>query len=271
MEPQISVIMPVYNAGQYLALAIESVLGQTFTDFELLLINDGSTDNSKQVIASFTDNRIKVLDNEGNKGLVYSLNRGIAAAIGKYIARMDADDICLPDRFQLQYDYLERHTETGLVAGYIHFINEQGDDRGVWALDRKADSPQRIKRYMSSECCIAHPTIMARATWLSKFPYDSRQKAIEDYDLWLRLLAHGMAIAKLNTPVLLYRVHDQSVTQVDNKQVNVFFKIAKCKRLFLATCIREKKINIFTVTVFFKMLADYVKGVGKSIKKRIVS
>jgi glycosyltransferase involved in cell wall biosynthesis len=107
LVPQISVIMPVYNAELYLYEAIESILQQSFGNFELLLINDGSTDSSLQIIQQIKDNRIRILNNDYNMGLIYSLNWGIAEARGKYIARMDADDICLPDRFKKQFEYME--------------------------------------------------------------------------------------------------------------------------------------------------------------------
>ncbi len=268
--PTISVVMPVYNAGKYLAAAIESVLNQTFTAFELLLINDGSADGSLAVMQSFTDSRIRILDNEGNKGLVYSLNSGITEAKGRYIARMDADDICLPERFQLQLDYLEKYPEIGLVAGFITFINADGQDSGSWASDREASNPQLIRKYMTKECCIAHPTVMGRAALFGRYLYAANQKAIEDYDLWLRLLADGVRIDKLKTPVLLYRVHEQSVTQKDNRKANVFFKIANCKRRFVAASINRGRLNGFVVTVFTKMLVDYLMGTAKLIKRQFI-
>jgi glycosyltransferase involved in cell wall biosynthesis len=269
MQPQISVVMPVYNAEQYLALAIESVLGQTLTDFELLLINDGSADGSLTVMRSFDDRRIRILNNDDNKGLVYSLNRGLAEARGKYIARMDADDICLPDRFQLQAAFLDEHPETGLVAGFISLTDEEGRDKGAWPLDRKANNAFLIRRYMSSECCIAHPAVMGRTGLLQQYRYMANQKAIEDYDLWLRLLTDGVIIDKLKIPVLLYRVHSKSVTQKDNRKNNVFFKIARCKRRFIAGCIKKKRINFFVLTVLVKMILNYIMGMAKSIKQRL--
>ena len=96
--PKVSVLLPVYNAEKYLQEAIDSILRQTFTDFELLLINDGSTDGSEEVIRQYHDDRIVYIKNDGNKGLIYTLNRGIEAAKGTYIARMDADDVSLPER-----------------------------------------------------------------------------------------------------------------------------------------------------------------------------
>src|SRR5215212_8979259 len=106
MSPEISVILPVYNGEKFLGQAIESILGQSFPDFELIIVNDGSGDNSENIILSYTDKRVVYLKNQENSGLVSSLNRGVSVAKGKYIARMDADDISLPDRFKLQKDFL---------------------------------------------------------------------------------------------------------------------------------------------------------------------
>ncbi len=265
--PVISVIMPVYNAAAYLQDAIESVIKQSFENFELILINDGSTDQSMDIIHQFNDQRIVLLDNECNRGLIFSLNRAIAQARGKYIARMDADDLCLSFRLQDQFTYMENNPNISVLAGFIDFINEYGAPKGLWPLDRKAINPHSIKKYMVSACCIAHPSIMARTEIMQQYPYSNQQKAIEDYDLWLRLLADGFQIDKLNKSILQYRVHENSVTQADNLHNNVYFKIARCKRRFLAIAWRKGKINSFTLLVFLRMLVDYSLGIGKQIKK----
>ena len=124
--PKLSVIMPVYNGERYLWQAIESILNQTFRDFELLIINDGSTDRSREIAVSYTDPRIVLIDNERNMGLSRSLNRGICLARGEYVARQDADDLSHPDRLRRQVEYLERHPDIVLVGTRVQWIDPQG-------------------------------------------------------------------------------------------------------------------------------------------------
>ncbi len=114
MNPKVTVLMPVYNAEKYLKTAIESILKQTFSDFELLIINDGSTDGSEEIIRSFNDKRIRLFNNEQNLGIIKTLNKGLNLAKGEYIIRMDADDISLPDRLELQVKYMEENPGIGI-------------------------------------------------------------------------------------------------------------------------------------------------------------
>ena len=117
-SPQISVVMPAYNAEKYITEAIDSILFQTFKDFEFIIINDASTDSTKDIIESYKDPRIKLVNNEQNKGVAKSLNIGISVACGKYIARMDADDIALPERFQKQFDFMEQHPNIDVCGSW---------------------------------------------------------------------------------------------------------------------------------------------------------
>src|SRR5258705_3382658 len=123
----VSVILPAYNCQKFICKAIESVLQQTFTDFELIIINDGSTDNTESIIHAYTDPRIVYSKNSENKGLIYSLNSAISLAKGKYIARMDADDICLPERLALQKTFLDQHEDIAVVASTNEFINDNAE------------------------------------------------------------------------------------------------------------------------------------------------
>ncbi|HGF9542707.1 TPA: glycosyltransferase family 2 protein, partial [Acinetobacter baumannii] len=127
----VSVVLPAYNAELYLKEAIDSVLSQTFTDFELIILNDGSIDRTEEIILSYNDSRIVYVKNEKNLGLIGTLNKGINLAKGKYIARMDADDICLPERFKKQVDFLEKNNEIDLIGTNAIKINNNGDRIGV--------------------------------------------------------------------------------------------------------------------------------------------
>jgi glycosyltransferase involved in cell wall biosynthesis len=124
--PRISVVMSVYNGEKYLRQAIESILQQTYTDFEFIIIDDGSTDSSREIIQSYDDKRIRLVINEQNIGLTKSLNKGIRLAKGEFIARMDADDISLPQRFEKQVAYLDSHPEVGVLGTYANIIDHRG-------------------------------------------------------------------------------------------------------------------------------------------------
>ena len=265
--PAVSVILPVYNCEKYIAKAIESVLHQSFNDFELIIINDGSSDNTESIILSFSDLRIVYLKNESNSGLIFTLNKAIEIAGGKCIARMDADDICLPTRLEKQKKYLDEHLETAMVATTIGFIDENENNKGIWPLDRKIISHNAIRNKMPFENCIAHPSIMIRAAVLKELKYDQRQINIEDYDLWLRLLSRGHIISKIDEPLLSYRIHNESVTNLYLKKKNFFFKHFKMKRIFLAKEISAGRINGFNLIVIASMLVDLIMGTGKAIKK----
>ncbi len=265
-QPVISILLPAYNAAKYIEQTINSLLHQSFTDFELLVIDDGSTDNTVSIIKGFTDSRIVLIQNEQNLGLVKTLNKAIALCKGIYIARMDADDIALPHRLQLQKEFLDNHTNIAAVAGWVTFIDAEGNKNGVWELDRQTNTALQIKNALVKENCIAHPTVMIRAEVLKKFLYSEKQQHIEDYDLWLRMMVSGLRIEKIQQPVLDYRVHAASVTGTKLKKNNFFFKHFNCKLKFIAGCISHLKINSFTVRIFFSMLVDLIMGLGKALK-----
>ena len=268
--PAVSLILPAYNCEKFIGGAIQSVLDQTFTDFELIIINDGSADQTEFIILSYTDLRITYLKNKNNQGLIYTLNRGINIAQGKYIARMDADDICIPERLELQKKFLDQHEKIAMVASTVEFINEENNFTGEWELDKKTITPKQIRAKMPYENCIAHPTIMARTEVLKKLKYDERQKHIEDYDLWLRMLNRGYQIEKLNQPLLKYRVHDKSVTGVFLKKKNPFFLLAKMKIKCLYQEVFTGHFSGFSILIKFGILTDIVKGIAKSIKRIII-
>ena len=263
--PAISVVLPVYNGEKFLYKAIQSILTQSFTDFELIIINDGSTDRTDAIIQSVTDTRIIYVKNEVKKGLVYSLNKGIDLAKGKYIARMDADDICLPGRFSRQISFMENHEEMAVVASTIIFINEKGQETGIWDLDKKTISSSDIKKIMPFKNCIAHPSVMMRSGYAKEFKYRRRQRNIEDYDLWLRLLNRGYSIAKIEEPLLLYRMHGDSITEKNLKSKNIFLRQLAMKRKFLAHEILRGKISGFTLRVISATMIDFGKAFGKTL------
>jgi glycosyltransferase involved in cell wall biosynthesis len=265
--PVISIVMPFYNAAPYLAEAVQSMLDQTFSDFELILINDGSTDNSEQVIRGFNDPRIKYIRNEGNKGLVYSLNKGLDEARGVFIARMDGDDISLPERLQKQVQYLKAHPEADLLATTVQLINEKGQHTGYWKEDRDNINPAHIYEFLPVNNCIAHPSVLARAEKIKSLRYREAQGQAEDYDLWLRWIAAGKTIHKLNEELVKHRILPSSFTR--KRQKNVFYKMARTKFRFVAYEISHGHLSPFIIRTLIFASTDLVKGTAKFIKQTI--
>jgi glycosyltransferase involved in cell wall biosynthesis len=261
--PKISVILPVYNAEKYLKEAIDSILGQTYTDFELLLLNDGSTDGSEKIIQSYDDSRIVYLKNEKNEGLIFSLNKAIDLAKGEYIARMDADDIALPGRFAKQLLYLENN-DVSVLATTVKLIDAAGNALPDWADDINNVTAIQIRKFLLKDNCLAHPTIIGKTDLFKQYKYRYSQKYSEDYDLWLHLLADGLTIQKLPQPLLLHRILPTSATRF--KKINVYYRLAKVKFRFLWPQLKKGRLSPFLGRLFLFGLADMAKAAGKEIK-----
>jgi glycosyltransferase involved in cell wall biosynthesis len=184
-HPEISVVMPVYNAAAYLEEAVRSILGQTFRDFEFIIINDGSTDGTASILKRYekADNRIQVYHQE-NQGMISALNRGCQLARGQYIARMDADDVSLPQRLQRQLEYLDRHPQIGILGTWILNIDESGSMRGTWC---PPTNPKMLKWTNFFGVCVSHSTTFMQREVVQKLDF-YRPDAVhaEDVDLWLR-------------------------------------------------------------------------------------
>jgi glycosyltransferase involved in cell wall biosynthesis len=262
--PAVSVILPAYNCEKYIAKAIESVLQQTFTDFELIIINDGSTDRTEEIIKSFSDPRILYQVNNTNKGLVFTLNKGIDTAKGKYIARMDGDDISLSERFEKQFNYLQLNKEVDILATVVTLIDENEIVSGTWHSDINNVSAKEIRKELPKDNCIAHPSIMGNASVFRKYKFNQTQSSGEDYDLWLRMAADNIIIHKLSEPLLQHRILTGSFTRT--RQQNVFWKIAKIKIRFSWQQIKKRKLNVFTIKTFLYGCIDLLKGIGKNSK-----
>lgn len=267
MNPLVSIVLPAYNCEKFIRFTIDSLLNQTYTNFELLIINDGSTDSSVEIIKSFSDTRIQLINNSKNEGLIYTLNKGIELAKGKYIARIDADDICLKKRLEKQVNWLEKNANTVIVATQIEFIDEQGITMGNWDLDQQKITAQQIKNAMLWQCCIAHPTVMMRSDIIKKYRYPYNQKHSEDYGLWLQVLSDNNIIEKIPEPLLQYRVHGNSVTGAINSKKNPFFIQFNTKKRFLIGRIQQLKLGTFELQIIFTALHDALMGIAKQLKK----
>ena len=270
-SPSVSVILPVFNGAAFLQQAIDSVVQQTLTDVELIIINDGSTDSSEQIILSYKDERIRYFKNEINKGLVFTLNKGIELSRADFIARMDSDDICLSERLYKQKTFLQSNKNTAVVACFIENIDEFNNPLGVWNTDRATTSDHDIKIKMAKENCIAHPSVMMRKEIIQQYLYKDYQKNIEDYDLWLRLLSDGHTIEKIPEVLLQYRLHKQSITKKILQKHNPFLKQFDCKRRFLQTRIAESRFGIFECRTFVSMISNLMMGLAKALKQKIIS
>ncbi len=184
MKPKISVIMSVYNGEKYLKEAVNSILKQTFTDFEFIIINDGSTDNTRAILESYNDPRI-FLFHQDNIGLTKSLNKGLSFAKGDYIARMDADDISDKRRFEKQFHYLNTHPEIGVTGSNINIIDEYGK---IISKLNQLNSHKEIMSKLLSDNQLIHGTLFIRKELLKKVEYyDEKYTLAQDYDLLLRL------------------------------------------------------------------------------------
>jgi glycosyltransferase involved in cell wall biosynthesis len=159
-KPKVTVLMPAYNAANYIGEAIDSVLQQTFTDFELLIINDGSTDNTKQVIESYDDNRIILIGHLVNHGIAAALNTGLSKANGEYIARFDADDICVPERLQEQVSFLDNHPDYVLTGSDAEYISENGEH--LFYFKSLGHIHEQLLYKIYSHCPFIHSSVMYR-------------------------------------------------------------------------------------------------------------
>jgi glycosyltransferase involved in cell wall biosynthesis len=208
--PVVSVVMSVFNGQAFLREAIESILSQTFHDFEFLVIDDGSTDSTAGILASYAsrDGRMRVVHHE-NKGRAASLNIGINIATGGYIARMDADDIALPHRLQEQLDFMERHAEVGLLGGAAEVINRAGQ---ILSIYRPPLEDSEIRSTLVHHNVFFHPTVvMRKEVVVASGGYRKALLDADDYDLWLRI-AERSQLANLGEPVLRYRIHPDQVS-----------------------------------------------------------
>jgi glycosyltransferase involved in cell wall biosynthesis len=206
-NPLISILMPVYNAGDFLVEAIKSIRNQTLKDWELIVIDDGSTDKSNEILKKYADKdvRIEIFKFKKNKGLAFALNYGLNKVRGKYLARMDADDISYPKRLETQLRYLIRNPKVVAVGSQVKLINEKGSFIGY---KKFPTDPKKIYQMMETMMAIQHPTLFTYTKIIKKCPYANHTTA-EDVSMFFKLLQYGDF---LNTKEVLfkYRVRKNS-------------------------------------------------------------
>ena len=276
-SPKISVCIPMYNAAHFIKDCIVSVLAQSFQDFELLIVDDGSTDDSCDIVNSVRDNRIRLIQNQHD--YVGSLNMLLDKAIGKYIARMDADDVMYPNRLAIQLEYMENHPNVDVVGGRMT-VFKQSIKEPLYDLNVKNGS--LCISDMLDSCCICHPTVMFRAASIKgkeKFRYDKQMAYAEDYDLWMRMLASGKKFFNLEEKLTYYRLHEQQVTTSHHEEQSQKSKTIRTwalrkqieleNKAFHEPALIPETTNKLTVVMPFKNEGEEVANTARSIRETV--
>ena len=259
MKPDISVIMSVYNGETYLEEAIESVINQTFQNWELIVINDCSTDRTAEILESFAlrDERIKVHTNEVNLKLPSSLNKAISLSCGKYIARMDADDICLPDRLEKQYKFMEERKDVALSS--CRFMTVKNGVYASGGAGGRCDFGA-IKSMLLVANPILHPGVIAKADVMKNLNYDTTLTCTEDLELWTRMVMSNQKIEILPECLLIYRLHDKQITSTTLERQHT--EVLKIEQKYYGSMLKEmdKEMAEFYISgIYFKENADIDK------------
>ena len=230
IEPKISIILPVYDGAIYIIDTINSILNQTMTEFELIIINDASKDNSKEIILSFIDSRIIYIENQKNLGQIASVNQGIQLSKTEFIARIDQDDIFLKEKLKIQYEYIKNNKDISVVGTWAAIIDKDSK------IQNYISSPihhNRMVNTLLNSNPLFHPSVLIRKNIILEMGmYNPRYKYTEDYNLWCGLVLSGHKIANIPEYLLHYRVHNNQSSQKNNytqlenalKVRNIFFK-----------------------------------------------
>jgi len=246
---KISVIMPVCNSEKYLKESIDSVLNQSFKDFELIIVNDCSTDNSLNIINNYDDKRIKLFSNQKNLGTVKSRNIGLNLSLGEYIAVMDSDDVSLQSRLEKQFNYLESNKHIFLAGSSVIFIDDKGKEISRF---RKYNDYKMLAWRLPKSCGIVHSSVMFRNT--KKYFYNESFISAHDYDFYLNLLSKGENLTNLPDFLVKHRVHKDSGHNSTERQI-MFRDLTQELHDDL-----RNKFNFFEKVSFsFKLLIHYLK------------
>ncbi|ENU1228104.1 glycosyltransferase family 2 protein [Providencia rettgeri] len=254
-KPLVSIILPVYNAEKYLSEALESLKEQTYKNIEIFCINDGSTDNSLNILNKHKENdpRIQIISKK-NEGLPTALNTAISFASGKYIARMDSDDICELNRIELQVKYLEDNPDIGVCGTNANVF---GNNTSKIVFKGSSDI---LKAYLIYNVCFVHPSVMFRKKIITTAPYDAKYKCAQDYRLWTSL-ASVTNFSNLNSFLINYRVNEESITSKVDKDRN------ETKKQFIKTIqneyLKKSGINLSEKNLelhFYLTERKYIQG-----------
>ena len=269
--PKISVLMTAYNAEKYICESIESILNQTFLDFEFIIINDASTDGTEEILEGYNDPRIKIIKNKENLGQSKSVNIGLRLAKGEYIARQDGDDISVPDRLRKQIDFLEKHKDYSVVGSFIKVIDE--NSRELYPIEKPV-SHIKIKEFLKKDNCIAHGSALIRMKDLSDIGfYDELFPKALDYDLFIRL-SEKYRLANLPEYLYYWRRHSESISVAHYNEQQHYVRIAKLRAEKRRKLEEPGKILLGEDSVkpkFSVLMANYnnAECVGKAIQSII--
>ena len=235
---KISVLLPVYNAEKYISEAVASILSQTYTNFELIILDDGSTDRSMSIIQGFNDSRIRIASNESNSGLIYTLNKGLKLAKGEYIARMDADDISLPTRFEKQVEFLDAHPEVGVLGTNYETFGKESKKSNLFCLNNEI----RVVKYFENPIC--HPSVMIRKAVIeaNNIAYRNDFLHMEDWGFWMDLSKHT-ELRNLPETLLKYRLEGQNITVKNHESLKA--RMFKLYQTFLPDLLSEIDENTY--------------------------
>lgn len=243
--PEITVFMTAFNASRHISEAINSILNQTFQDFELLVIDDGSIDETYNIAASFTDSRIRIIKNEQNKGLLFSRNIALKEARGKYLAILDSDDIAVTNRLDIQYKEFQNRPNLALLGTSALVINDSGNET-----DEKIDvkyGNEKIRTELFFGNTFVHSSIMMKLEVL-RIVGGYQVHLAEDYDLWIRI-AMNHEVDNLNLPLVKYRKHDNNISKIQEEKLRAELYPIKQKQL--------EKINIKISKEIFEIMTQY--------------
>ena len=208
-QPLVSVVMPAFNAGKYIQAAIQSIFDQTYDNWELIIIDDASNDNTFSIACTFqNDLKVTILQNETNRGIVYSRNKGIALAKGKYIAILDSDDIALPMRLELQVNYMQDHPALGAIGSFYYVINNEGKKQ---ASIKVPSDPMDIATFLLFNVSFCHSTLMMKASIAKQYQYRKGFDIIEDYEIAYRI-SRDFPLGNLTEYTVQYRVHGLNIS-----------------------------------------------------------
>jgi len=249
-QPLITVIIPVFNAEQYIKSALDSICNQTYSNLEIIVIDDGSSDQSKTIVEKYQDNRIRFLSRE-NRGLIFTLNEAITISTGAYIARMDADDISAEGRLEKQLQFLKENNDFGVVFTGIEYINETGSVIRA-KVSKTTRSIEPVELLFG--CPVCHPTAMFDMTKLTKndILYDYNYHLAEDFELWSRLVSRTQ-IGLLNDVCFSYRVHSNSITTQNGDKQRLVATRAITANL---TTSASKSVNLSISTIYNNHLGN---------------
>jgi len=273
-KPLVSVIMAAYNTEKYIAEAIESVLSQTYSNWELVIADDASTDTTADIVDRYArqDGRIKMIRLDKNSGQAIARNKAIEKSMGKYLAILDADDVSLPDRLLKQVEFLESNTDISLVGSSAELIDEAGKAIGT---KRKPLSNKEIRfRLLLQTQFTASTVCTTKSAFMEVGGFDTKYLYAEDYDLWSRLVKKGEKLANIAQPLVLYRMHSNSVSRktetqkiqeqnaldVNARNVAPFITIPRKNLVNMVNMNNNRQLSIFQIIDALKWYRRLVQG-----------